>query len=146
MNQGQISGSIKEIGSVETITAKSGNMFYKRRLILDASVFNQTTGDRYENILPLDFLSEKVRELDAFAIGERVTVTYSLRGNGGFTSIRPYKIEHAGDAPKPQPQQQQQQQQGYTTTRTDDYAAGVPQDFQPRQRQQPTYNPQDLPW
>jgi len=116
----QITGTILEIGSPVNVPTKSGNPFTKRVLILDASTFDQFTGEKRENYPSFTFMQKRVEELNNFQVGQRVTVSFFISGrkwvdekNGGevkwFNDVVGYKIEpfqqyqnYSALAPQPQ--------------------------------------------
>lgn len=122
-----ITGRIRKITPTKTITSQTtGNTFYKREVILDASRFDPYTGQKkFDNWPMLEFGGEEAyRQLDGYNEGELVTISFDLNGREYtdkqtgevryFTSVRGYKIERAGQqqppqqptaqAPTPQPQ------------------------------------------
>lgn len=122
-----ITGRIHKITPTKTITSQAtGNTFYKREVILDASRFDPYTGQKkFDNWPMLEFGGEEAcRQLDDYNEGELVTISFDLNGREYtdkqtgevryFTSVRGYKIERTGQqqppqqptaqAPTPQPQ------------------------------------------
>lgn len=97
----QISGKILIIEDAVTIPTKSGSMFTKRQIILDASHYDPMTGQKYENYPAFDFVGNRVNELDNFKVGNLVTISFALNGRlfekdgktSYITSITGYKIE-----------------------------------------------------
>lgn len=126
----QITGRLAAIGQTVQIPSKTGgNPFLKREFLLDATTYDQWTGERsqYENIVPLDVSGDKCAELDNLSVGDIITVSFALQGRewtnqDGQTkrmvSIRCYKIERRNQpgqvtAPQqatPQPQSAPQYQ------------------------------------
>lgn len=126
----QITGRLAEIGQTVQIPSKTGGSpFLKREFLLDATTYDQWTGERsqYENIVPLEVSGDKCAELDNFNVGDIITVSFALQGRewtnqDGQTkrmvSIRCYKIERRNQpgqvastqqaAPQPQPAPQYQ--------------------------------------
>lgn len=108
----QITGRIYKILPTQTfVSQKSGNTFYKREIVLDASRFDQYTGEKkYDNYPMLEFgpNEQSCQQLDRFKEGELVTVSFDLNGTQYqdkqtgetkyFTRVKGYKIERAGDA------------------------------------------------
>ena len=125
-----ITGRLAEIGQTVQIPSKTGGSpFLKREFLLDATTYDQWTGERsqYENIVPLEVSGDKCAELDNFNVGDIITVSFALQGRewtnqDGQTkrmvSIRCYKIERRNQpgqvastqqaAPQPQPAPQYQ--------------------------------------
>ncbi len=113
----QITGKIYKMTPTQAIVSpKTGNTFYKREIVLDASRFDQYTGERkFDNYPMLEFSGEQgCRLLDQFKEGELVTVSFDLNGTQYqdkqtgetryFTRVRAYKIERAGLQAQPQGQ------------------------------------------
>lgn len=101
----QITGQLAAIGQTIQVPSKTGGSpFLKREFLLDATTYDQWTGERsqYENIVPLEVSGDKCAELDNFSVGDIITVSFALQGRewtnqDGQTkrmvSIRCYKIE-----------------------------------------------------
>lgn len=127
----QITGRLAAIDQTVQIPSKTGgNPFLKREFLLDATTYDQWTGERsqYENIVPLDVSGDKCAELDNLSVGDIITVSFALQGRewtnqDGQTkrmvSIRCYKIERRNQPgqvtapqqaapPQPQPTPQYQ--------------------------------------
>lgn len=127
----QITGRLAAIGQTVQIPSKTGGSpFLKREFLLDATTYDQWTGERsqYENIVPLDVSGDKCAELDNLSVGDIITVSFALQGRewtnqDGQTkrmvSIRCYKIERRNQPgqvtapqqaapPQPQPTPQYQ--------------------------------------
>lgn len=126
----QITGRLAAIGQIVQVPSKTGGSpFLKREFLLDATTYDQWTGERsqYENIVPLEVSGDKCAELDNFNVGDIITVSFALQGRewtnqDGQTkrmvSIRCYKIERRNQpgqvaapqraAPHPQPAPQYQ--------------------------------------
>ena len=97
----QISGKVLIIENAVTIPTKSGNTFTKRQIVLDASHYDPLTGQKYENYPALDFVGNRVNDLDNFKVGDLVTISFALNGRPFdkdgktiyITSVTGYKIE-----------------------------------------------------
>ena len=76
----EIRGRILEILPTENLTTKNGNMFQKRTLVLDATSYNPTTGEKFVNTPALEFSSTRCGMLDNFKVGDLVKVSYNLKG------------------------------------------------------------------
>lgn len=141
-----ITGKIYKITPTQAIVSqKSGNTFYKREIVLDASRFDQYTGEKkFDNYPMLEFGGEQgCQLLDQFKEGELVTVSFDLNGTQYqdkqtgetkyFTRVRGYKIERAGQQPQPQGQTAQAPQ-------------AAPAQAAPQPTPQPQEEPSDLPF
>lgn len=113
----QITGKIEVIGATVGMPSRDGvKTFYRRELVLDCTRYNPDTGEPWENHPRFELSGNNCGLLDQFAIGQRVTVDFSLRGTKYqdsqtgevkyFTTINAFKIQLAQEA-----QQQQQTQQ-----------------------------------
>lgn len=95
-----ITGKILVIGQTEAIPYQD-KTFYKRELVLDASRFDQYSGQKFENYPKFEFTGNNCSSLDQFQIGQVVTVSFVLSGrrvekNGQvsfFTNVTGYKVE-----------------------------------------------------
>ena len=99
----EIYGTIDCIGRTEQIPSKTGGQpFLKREIVIDASSYNNQTGEKYENHPAIEFNGDRCSLLDNFQKGQRVKIAFELRGNAWtrqdgtvkyITSVRGYKIE-----------------------------------------------------
>lgn len=97
----QISGKVLFIENTVTVPTKSGGTFTKRQIVLDASHYDQMTGQKFENYPSFDFVGNRTNELDRFKAGDLVTISFALNGRpfekdgkvSYITSITGYKIE-----------------------------------------------------
>ena len=95
-----ITGRILLISQTEAIPYQD-SVFYKRELVLDASRFDQFSGQKFENYPKFEFTGNNCALLDNFQIGQAVTVSFVLSGrrkesNGQvsyFTNVTGYKVE-----------------------------------------------------
>lgn len=95
-----ITGKILVIDQTESIPYQD-KTFYKRELVLDASRFDQFSGQKFENYPKFQFTGNNCSSLDQFQIGQVVTVSFVLSGrrvekNGQvsyFTNVTGYKVE-----------------------------------------------------
>ena len=96
---------------IEIPSKTGGQPFQKRDLILDDSW--DKDGNHYANFVLIEFMGEKMSQLDTILPGQRVTVEARIRGreaqNRIFNSIvgdsvRPYQPQQAQTAPPQQPQ------------------------------------------
>lgn len=102
-----ITGKIHKITPVTEIKGKSGKSFFKRTLVLDARRYDPNTGEpKYDNYPSFEFSGDMMKELDKYAEGNYVTVSYDINGREVrdeatgetryFNSIRGYKVEPYG--------------------------------------------------
>ena len=122
-------GRILSIGQTVNVSKKE-KAFLKRELILDASRYDEYTGEKHENYITFSFTQKRCEELNGYQVGELVEVSFIINGrpyekNGQTKYINDvvgYKIERKGNngqqgsvqptAPQaPQPQYGQQYQQ-----------------------------------
>ena len=96
---------------IEIHSKTGGQPFQKRDLILDDSW--DKDGNHYANFVLIEFMGEKMSQLDTILPGQRVTVEARIRGreaqNRIFNSIvgdsvRPYQPQQAQTATPQQPQ------------------------------------------
>jgi len=98
----QVTGKIKLINETQTFGASG---FRKRELVV-------TTDEQYPQMIMIEFVQDKVDVLDAYKVGQDVTVSINLRGREWinpegvakyFNSITGWRIEAnapaAGEAP-----------------------------------------------
>lgn len=97
----QISGIIQQIGNTESIPYQD-KVFKKRELVLDCSYRNQFTGQvERANFPKFEFTGIHVDDLNAYNIGDIVTVSFTLNGSRSerdgqvryFTNVQGYRIE-----------------------------------------------------
>jgi len=74
-NRHEIDGYIIFIGKIEAISAR----FQVRRLIVEMDA------EGYSQEVPFDFVNEKMRLAEGFALGEHVQITFCLRGRPALT-------------------------------------------------------------
>ena len=111
----QVIGQIVSIGQTQSLTAKNGNAFQKRDLVISVRRFDPNTGEPvtdWENTPKFSFMGDKCRDLDLFQLGQMVIVSFDLQGRqyqnaSGVTDIiteaRPYRIEAYGKCTAQQP-------------------------------------------
>ncbi len=91
----QVTGNILSITAPLTMTSKSGNQFTKQSVYLDASRYDQETGEKYENLLMLDFINLRDGDIrQRFKQGDKVTVLFRLQGSKWQSKIDPNKWEY----------------------------------------------------
>lgn len=98
-----ITGKILRISPTVQIPSKDGSKtFPKREVVLDATRYDQYTGERgYDNFPAFEFGGEKCAELDSYQQGQVVTISFDLQGRRWekdgevkyITTVRGYKIE-----------------------------------------------------
>ena len=88
----EVAGSVKLIGKTETFGAKG---FRKRELVV-------TTEEQYPQSILIEFVQDKCDLLNAFKVGQKITVSINLRGREWinpqgetkyFNSIQGWRIE-----------------------------------------------------
>lgn len=101
-----VTGVIKSIGNTTNVAKQAGKEYNKRDLVLDISRFDSQTGEKYENFFQLTFSRKHCADLDGFAVGERVEVSFVVGGrewNGKvINDIAGYKIERVDGGSAPQ--------------------------------------------
>lgn len=75
-----IIGKILSIGMTSYIPTKSGNDLKKRQLVLDASRYDEYTGEKRDNFPSFTFMAKNCDKLDAFHVGELVEVSFIIQG------------------------------------------------------------------
>lgn len=75
-----ISGTINFIGETIELPTQNGNSFKRRIIRLDASRYDNMTGEKRENYPTFDFTGEKCAMLDNFKPGDLVSISFALRG------------------------------------------------------------------
>lgn len=119
-----MTGRILSIGETETIQSKSGEPFYKRKVVLNCT--RSDFGKVFENYPIFEFAGKHVNDPAAFKVDDVVTISFTLQGvavkkdsqpTAYFNTVVGYKIEkyqRSGtqaqeiSAQKAQPQMQQQ--------------------------------------
>ena len=106
-----LTGTIFEIGQTETITDK----FKKRDIVIETT--EVVNGNIYSQFIKIQFSQKKCDVLNNYNVGDRVTVSFNLRGNkwekngktNYITNLDGWKIEKLGTTTT-QPAQSTQQQ------------------------------------
>ena len=95
-----VTGVIKSIGQTVNVSKQSGKEFLKRDLVLDISRYDPQNGEKRESYFQLSFTQKHCADLDGFAVGERVEVSFAVSGrewNGKvINDIAGFKIERVG--------------------------------------------------
>jgi len=77
----QVVGTLRAISPVESLSARSGQVYSKQSILLDAGGYDPDTGEKRENDLMLDFINHREGNIrDRFHAGDRVAVSFRLRG------------------------------------------------------------------
>ena len=89
-----IIGTIKLISETEEGTSKAGKAWAKRQIVV-------TTDEKYPQDIAIDFMGDKILQINNFQVGNPVNVSINLRGNeyNGkyYNSINGWKIaNHIG--------------------------------------------------
>ena len=95
-----ITGRILLIGQTEAIPYQD-KVFYKRELVLDASRYDQYSGNKFENYPKFVMTGNNCSQLDQYHQGDLVTVSFVLSGRkvekdgnvSFFTNVTAYKVE-----------------------------------------------------
>lgn len=147
----EIRGKILEIHPTENLQTKDGKFFQKRTLVIDASIYNQHTGERIVNTPALEFSSSRCGILDNYKVGDIVKVSYNLRGrrvtnaDGSYrymTNVNAYAVEYVQqnrlmNNQAPQQASHQQPNHGYNCyNQTPQQGQYQPQQGQYHQNQQ----------
>lgn len=108
----EIIGTIYKIGDVENIPTNNGTL-HKRQLVLIQKRYDSNTGQEFKPNFPaLEFVNEKIQQLNSFKVGDSVRVKFDISGtksdkNGKesfFSSLRGFRIEY-NVMPQQQPAQ-----------------------------------------
>lgn len=91
----EITGNIKLILDTETGTSKAGKEWAKRQIVV-------TTQETYPQDIAIDFMGDKITQINKFEVGNPVSVSINIRGNeyNGkyYNSINGWKIaNHIGN-------------------------------------------------
>ena len=96
-----VTGVIRRIGQTTNVS-RTENAFNKRELVLDVSRVNPEDGKKYESYVAFNFTQKRCDELDAFNVGDKVEVSFTLGGrewNGKIINdIIGYRVERVGGA------------------------------------------------
>lgn len=98
----ELEGALKEVFETKTF----GKGFTKREFVVTVS---RGAEDRFPQHIKLSLVKDKVGLIDRFNVGQKVKVTFDLRGNESngryFTDLQAWKIEGGdgggGGAPAP---------------------------------------------
>lgn len=151
----QIIGKVFEIGVTTSIQTKSGNTFQKRQIVLDASHYDQYTGQKFENYPQFQFLQMNCAQLDNFKVGDIAVVSFAINGRSyekdgvkkwindiiGY-KIEPYQRQQPSQQPTPQQQVKQPVQQ---STQQQAPAQSVQQNAPSQQPFPPNVDAQGVP-
>ena len=85
----EITGNIKLINETETGTSKAGKEWAKRQIVV-------TTSETYPQHIVIDFMGDKITQINNFEVNNPVVVSINIRGNeyNGkyYNSINGWKI------------------------------------------------------
>lgn len=99
-------GVIKSIGQTTNVSKQTGKEFLKRDLVLDISRYDPLTGEKYDNFFQLTFSQKHCADLDGFAVGQRVEVTFMVGGHEWkgkiINDVAGYRIERVDGGAAPQ--------------------------------------------
>lgn len=95
-----IIGRILSVSQAVNVS-KTATPLMKRELVLDASRYDEFTGEKRENYPSITFVSKNCSKLDGLRTGELVEVSFVLQGRSYtkdgqtkyFTDIIGYKVE-----------------------------------------------------
>lgn len=99
----RLSGKILSISPTQTLISKSGNSYDKRDLVVTVIKYDQYTGYPSEdpgNVPKFTFIGQRCQDLDAFKVGDAVTIGFELSGRSYekegrteyLTDVRPVSI------------------------------------------------------
>ncbi len=127
----KISGRVLVVTPTQTCTAKSGNAYQTRYVVIAVRKFDPYTGyptEDKENTPKFTLFGNQCQQLDNVKVGDLVMVHFDLQGRAYdkdgktdyFTEVRPFKVEPASSATSNtqpmapnQPQQSSQAPQAY---------------------------------
>ena len=75
-----ITAKVKKIYPPETFAFEDGRAYTQQLIILDCGEYNRSTGDYYENDIPVYFGERNLNLLAAITEGAKVEVYFGLRG------------------------------------------------------------------
>ena len=96
-----LTGRVLSVGQTVKIPTKNGSDFVKRELILDASRYDEFTGEKKPNYPLFQFTQKRCEELDGLSVGDFVEVSFILSGRAYqkdgatryITDVVGYKVE-----------------------------------------------------
>lgn len=116
-NRHELTGLVKNVTPVETITSRNGKQYPKRSIVFDLTPTDMNTGQRskYENIAELEFVGDFACEkIDGISAGDYAKVTFEVSGfaytdkqtgeQKYFTKVRPFNVEKVSTEQPQQPQ------------------------------------------
>ena len=116
----QITGKIEVLGNTQQVASKTGGEpFYKREIVLAVNQYDRYTGEVVsENHPQLEFGGKNCAKLDAYKVGDMVTVSFNLQGSWyvkdgeqrNFTRVVGYDVQPYGKKPPVQAKEVTQQQ------------------------------------
>ena len=75
-----ITATVKRIYSPETFAFEDGRTYTQQLIILDCGEYNRSTGEYYENDIPVYFGERNLDKLAGVTEGEKVEVHFGLKG------------------------------------------------------------------
>ena len=141
----KITGRVTMVGPTQTLSAKSGNSYTKRDLIMTVRKFDPYTGypsEDKDNTPKFSFFGQQRQQLDNIKVGDIVVVHFDISGRSYekdgkteyFTEVRPFKVELSNGQSNqvtPQPYIPQTQQPYQAPSQ-------APQPYQPAYQQPPS--------
>ncbi len=100
----KIKGRVTVLTPTKSMTAKSGNAYQSRYLVITAIRYDQYTGqptEDQENTPKFTFFGKQCEALDNIKIGDIVTVNFDIQGRAFdkdgqrdyFTEVRPFRVD-----------------------------------------------------
>ena len=85
----EITGTLKVLGNTETGTSKAGKEWSKKQIVV-------TTNETYPQDIAIDFMGDKITQLNQYEVGNPIVVSINIRGNeyNGkyYNSINGWKV------------------------------------------------------
>ena len=100
----KITGRVTVVGPLQTLTARSGNTYTKRDLVMTVRKFDPYTGqpaDDPGNTPKFTFMGDKCRQLDRIKPDDVVVIHFDISGRSYdkdgkteyFTEVRPFRVD-----------------------------------------------------
>lgn len=138
-------GTVIFLGEIEEVSER----FSKRLVVIDTTEVGRD-GQAYENCFPCEFSNNRISMLDGIAVGQQVTLAYTLQGkehNGRYyLQARGFSATPAVQQQQHYPSQMGQRPQGGYSQQAQGYPQPAPQGYgQPQQQYQQAPAPQGYP-